>query len=58
MAGQVVVDEWTLVLVADASLSGAACDGLREAVHEELAMTAARLTSRLAPTGSVIVSPR
>jgi hypothetical protein len=58
MAGQVLVDEWTLVLVADASLSSAGCDGLREAVAEELARTATRLTSRLAPTGSVVVSPR
>jgi hypothetical protein len=58
MAGPVVLDEWTIVLVADTSLSSPAAELLRALVDDELGATTARLTSLLPADAAVSVLPR
>ncbi|HVW81773.1 MAG TPA: hypothetical protein VHB69_12625 [Mycobacteriales bacterium] len=57
MANEVVLDEWTLVLLGDPSLPATAVEELRALVAAELAATARRLTRALAPSVRAEVLP-
>lgn len=58
MTGEVVIDEWTIVVFGDAAMSATDADRLRELVDTELAATTDRLTRTLAPGTSIRLMPR
>jgi hypothetical protein len=58
MPDEVVLDEWTVVMRGDASLSWADVERLSQLVDSELAGTVRHLTLTLAPSATVEVLPR
>jgi hypothetical protein len=56
--GRVVIDEWTVTVLGEATLSGAAVARLREVVDAELSATVARLNGMVHPAADVRLLPQ